>query len=265
VTYNGKAFDIQILRNRCLMTGILPPEPRHADLLHPCRRLWKRVLPSCAQAAIETAVLGLDRSGDVPGALAPEIWFSFLKTGDLSALTGIADHNVKDISGLARIFALLAEIAAAPPAAGEKYRCDLESLALHWRKTLRRWGPPPPGADPARAGEALLEAAAEQGGPRAAYILAGDLFRRGRFEEGRERLYKLCRIEGSRGDPVFPVLARRLLAIDAERRLGDPARALAYADAALALAAGGGIRASLVKELERRRDRLAAAGVPKGL
>ncbi|MDR2245189.1 MAG: ribonuclease H-like domain-containing protein, partial [Treponema sp.] len=45
VTYNGKTFDAQILKTRCLMNAIVPPDYCHADLLHPARRLWKRVLP----------------------------------------------------------------------------------------------------------------------------------------------------------------------------------------------------------------------------
>ncbi|MDR1840142.1 MAG: ribonuclease H-like domain-containing protein, partial [Treponema sp.] len=81
VTYNGKCFDSQILKTRCLMNGIKPPEYHHADLLHPARRLWKNIIHDCSQASIETRILGLDRSDDIPGALAPEIWFEFLKTG----------------------------------------------------------------------------------------------------------------------------------------------------------------------------------------
>ncbi|MDR0451629.1 MAG: ribonuclease H-like domain-containing protein, partial [Treponema sp.] len=137
VTYNGKSFDAQILKTRCLMNTIAPPDYRHADLLHPARRLWKRVLPSCSQASVETAVLGLDRSGDIPGSEAPDIWFDFLKTGKIGALYGICDHNIRDIYGLARLMAALAEIAASPLEALGKYRCDAERLALRWWKACR--------------------------------------------------------------------------------------------------------------------------------
>jgi uncharacterized protein YprB with RNaseH-like and TPR domain len=136
VTYNGKTFDAQMLKTRCLMNAITPPEYHHADLLHPARRLWKRVLPSCAQASIETAVLGLDRTGDIPGSEAPDIWFDFLKTGRTEALLGICDHNLKDIYGLARLMAALYEIAASPLEALEKYRYDAERLALRWRSRM---------------------------------------------------------------------------------------------------------------------------------
>jgi hypothetical protein len=198
VTYNGKTFDAQILKTRCLMNAITPPDYCHADLLHPARRLWKRVLPSCSQASIETAVLGLDRSGDIPGSQAPDIWFDFLKTGRTEALYGICDHNVKDIYGLARLLSALAEIALSPLDALEKYRCDAERLALRWWRACReeRLGAETPmSGDECERGKLLLDYAAEKGWKKA-------------------------------------MLVRM---IDAEWRLKDAAKALAFVDEALAL------------------------------
>jgi hypothetical protein len=153
------------------MNGFEPPVFYHADLLHPCRRLWKRVLPNCSQAAVETLILGLDRSGDTPGALAPDIWFSFLRSGDPLALSGICDHNVKDIAGLAVLFLALADIAERPLEAEEARRCDPEQLALCWRRS-EPWGPP------------LLRRAAERGSPWACRQLSVEAeWRRGDYGE----------------------------------------------------------------------------------
>jgi uncharacterized protein YprB with RNaseH-like and TPR domain len=172
VTYNGKSFDSQIVKTRCLMNGFAPPVFYHADLLHPCRRLWKRVLPGCSQAAVETLILGLDRSGDTPGELAPDIWFSFLRSGDLPALSGICDHNVKDVAGLAVLFLALADIAERPLEAEEGRRCDAERLALCWRRAEGPWGPP------------LLRRAAVRGSPWACRQLAMEAeWRRGDYRE----------------------------------------------------------------------------------
>jgi uncharacterized protein YprB with RNaseH-like and TPR domain len=198
VTYNGKTFDAQILKTRCLMNAIVPPEYHHADLLHPARRLWKRVLPSCGQAAIETAVLGLDRGGDIPGSEAPDIWFDFLKTGRTEALLGICEHNIKDIYGLARLMTALLEIAASPLEALEKYRCDAERLALRWWKICR---------------EERLNAGTLPGGPE--------------FETGK-LLLDYAAAQGWR-----KALLVRM--IDAEWRLRDPVKALVLVDEALAL------------------------------
>ena len=171
VTYNGKSFDSQILKTRCLMNGVPPPDYFHADLLHPARRLWKRVLPDCSQATVEVSVLGLNRDGDVPGAMAPEIWFSFLKSGDNSALLSICDHNVRDITGLATLFLALAEIAAEPFGSHERFRFDGEALALLWWKAIRK-NPQIFGGKEKATGEALLRNAARNGSPLAALVLA---------------------------------------------------------------------------------------------
>ncbi|MDR1410931.1 MAG: ribonuclease H-like domain-containing protein [Spirochaetaceae bacterium] len=212
VTYNGKAFDAQILRTRCLMNAVTPPEYCHADLLHPARRLWKRVLPSCSQASVETALLGLDRSGDTPGSEAPDIWFDFLKTGKTGALCGICEHNVRDIYGLARLMAALAEIAASPLETLEKYRCDAERLALCWWRSCRE--------------ERLASSPGICGGA------AGSA----EFEKGKSLLDYAAK-KGWRK----AMLVRMM---DAEWRLKDPVKALALADEALALESVQEVRVS---------------------
>jgi hypothetical protein len=216
VSYNGKTFDTQILKTRCLMNGIVPPEYYHADLLHPARRLWKRLLPSCSQGDIETASLGLDRTGDISGAMAPDIWFSFLKTGETGPLRGICDHNLKDIYGLSRLLLALAAIAAAPLEHLQTYPYDPENLALHWRRICRRnpdfFGEPWFDENERVLGSVLLNEAAGRGYPRA--LLA--------------------------------------LAIEAEWHQRDPVKALALVESALA----GEIAAGLREELLFRRERL---------
>jgi len=128
VSYNGKCFDSQIIKTRCLMNRIKPPLYLHADLLHPARRLWKALIQDCSQSSVETNILGLDRTGDIPGSLAPEIWFEFLKTGVAERLMGICDHNLSDIKGLAAILSSMITIAEAPFKT-DKYSYDTERLA----------------------------------------------------------------------------------------------------------------------------------------
>ena len=171
VSYNGKSFDSQILKNRCLMNGAMPPAHFHADLLHPARRLWKKKLPDCSQATVEVSVLGLDRGGDVPGALAPDIWFSFLRSGDNRELLSVCDHNGRDISGLASLFLALAEIASAPLESRGRFRFDEEALALSWRRAMKR-NPLFFGDAERSTGGLLMEAAARNGCPRAAIAMA---------------------------------------------------------------------------------------------
>jgi uncharacterized protein YprB with RNaseH-like and TPR domain len=262
VTYNGKSFDAQILKTRCLINGMAPPAFTHIDLLHPARRLWKRLLPNCSQGEIEARILGLDRTGDLPGALAPEIWFSFLKSGEAGDLERIADHNIRDIRGLASLFTLLTRIAREPLKTREHFLYDTEKLALRWREISGRkdlpWEERERGL-----GAALIEAAADQGHPQAAFVAALDCLNRGRFEEGRRRLRELTGPDwpGARAGPypVFPcsgelrAAACRALAIDAEWRLKDREGALRYVEAALEEKE---IRETLKRDLFRRRQRL---------
>jgi len=253
VSFNGKCFDSQILKNRCLMNGIMPPDFYHADLLHPARRLWKRILPDCSQATIEVSILGLNRKDDVSGALAPDIWFSFLRNNDNRELLSICDHNVRDINGLASIFLAFCEIATTPFESRERFKLNGETLALAWREALKRY-PSFFNEEDREMGKRLLETAAENGCPEASFALGFDFFKNGRITEGRVLMKKIA---GSAPDTNIPdslrAAALRSLAIDAEWRLGNLIQALCYTNSALDLP---GLRMSFHDELEKRRGRL---------
>ncbi|MCL2210688.1 MAG: ribonuclease H-like domain-containing protein [Treponema sp.] len=128
VSYNGKCYDSQIIRSRCLINRMKPPVFLHVDLLHPARRLWKKIIHDCSQSSVETKILGLSRDGDIPGALAPVIWFDFLNTGNTEKLTGICDHNISDIFGLSVMFSAIISIAS-DLFNTDKYLYDTERLA----------------------------------------------------------------------------------------------------------------------------------------
>jgi len=256
VTYNGKCFDSQILKTRCLMNGIKPPEYYHADLLHPARRLWKNIIHDCSQASIETRILGLDRSGDIPGALAPEIWFEFLKTGRTERLTGICEHNCSDITGLATILCAMISIAADP--AGADYSYDIERLALFWRDFCRRRGRYSQADldDLQITGNNLLRFCAGKNYPRAALAYAYDQFRGNNFEEGRERMLKIA---ASDFNHDVKACALRILAIDNERRLKNIIGALEFVKQGLELKEAGGFwQAAFEKRAERLEKKLQA-------
>jgi hypothetical protein len=74
---------------------------RQLDLLYPSRSLWRTTLPSCRLGIVEEERLGIRRFSDVPGSLAPALYFQFLSTGDGSVLEGVFRHNERDIVTLA--------------------------------------------------------------------------------------------------------------------------------------------------------------------
>ncbi len=101
-TFNGKTFDLPLLRNRFIMNRIRTSclDKPHIDLLHIARRVWKLRLQRCNLTNLEEALLGVPRVDDLPGAQVPERFFSYLKTGDFHLLDDVLEHNEQDIVSL---------------------------------------------------------------------------------------------------------------------------------------------------------------------
>ncbi len=101
-SFNGKTFDLPLLRNRFIMNRIRTDclDKPHIDLLHIARRVWKLRLQRCNLTNLEEALLGIPRVDDLPGAQVPERFFSYLKTGDFHLLDEVLEHNEQDIVSL---------------------------------------------------------------------------------------------------------------------------------------------------------------------
>lgn len=109
-TFNGRSFDVPLLRDRFLMNRMSPAclEKPHIDLLHIARRIWKLRLKKCNLGRLEEAVLGICRVGDIPGAEVPQRFFSYLKTGQFDLLRDVIDHNAQDIASLCVLLSRMA-------------------------------------------------------------------------------------------------------------------------------------------------------------
>ncbi|MCG7312840.1 ribonuclease H-like domain-containing protein [Priestia flexa] len=107
VTYNGKSFDWPHVKTRhTLLRDHLPKLPKfgHFDLLHASRRLWKHKMDSVKLANVEKEVLGVERVNDVPGFLAPMIYFDFIESKNPQGLFEVMDHNESDILSLITLY-----------------------------------------------------------------------------------------------------------------------------------------------------------------
>ena len=117
VSYNGKAFDSSILKTRLVLSGMTMALGYQLDLLYVARRFWRRITDNCRLTTIEQEVLGLERSGDVPGWMVPEIYFDSLRRGELGELPVVFRHNEADVITLVRLLAVVGDILGSSPAA----------------------------------------------------------------------------------------------------------------------------------------------------
>ncbi|WP_071395547.1 ribonuclease H-like domain-containing protein [Bacillus tuaregi] len=107
VTYNGKAFDWpQVKTRHTLIREHVPKLPPfgHFDLYHAARRIWKHRLESVKLSMVEKEILAFERKDDVPGFLAPMIYFDFVERKDPEGMIGILKHNELDILSLITLY-----------------------------------------------------------------------------------------------------------------------------------------------------------------
>ncbi len=213
ITFNGAAFDLPLLESRFTMNRMRPdsPMPRHVDLLHIARRVYKMRLQKCSLQRLESEVFGLPRTDDLPGALVPERYFRYLKTREAALLDDILEHNALDIVSLARLLYALARLHDQPLSAQDQR--DLFSLGRVFEKRGER--------ERAAICYRACDGAAVK---EAAQLRLADILRRSGDHRQALCAYEDLRISGKGGARVFIALSKLY-----EHRLGQPQRALAIA------------------------------------
>jgi uncharacterized protein YprB with RNaseH-like and TPR domain len=104
-SYNGKTFDLPLLRTRWVMTlrSEITVDESHLDLLHPARRLWRDRYGSTGLKQLEESLFDEGRINDIPGALIPDAYFHYLRKRDPKIIAPVLEHNAKDIVSLVRV------------------------------------------------------------------------------------------------------------------------------------------------------------------
>ncbi|WP_453995547.1 ribonuclease H-like domain-containing protein [Bacillus nitroreducens] len=113
VTYNGKSFDWpQVKTRHTLIRDSLPklPDFGHFDLYHAARRLWKNKLDSVRLSNVEKEILDIKRIDDVPGYLAPILYFDYVENQVPDGIFGVMRHNEIDILSLLTLYIHLSGI-----------------------------------------------------------------------------------------------------------------------------------------------------------
>ncbi|MEW9698828.1 ribonuclease H-like domain-containing protein [Paenibacillus sp. SI8] len=105
VSYNGRTFDWPILKNRYVLNRLKLNDSKllQLDLLYASRSLWRNTLPSCRLSKVEESRLGFERVDDVPGSMAPTLYFQYLAEKNPAVLQGVFTHNEHDIVTLAAL------------------------------------------------------------------------------------------------------------------------------------------------------------------
>ncbi len=256
VTYNGGSFDLPVMETRWLFHRLAPAlEGRpHLDMLPPARRLWRDTMSggerSCRLVALEEALLGFRRVGDVPGFEIPGRYFEFLRTGHAGVLEPVFEHNRLDLLSLAVLTARAQRLVREGPAATADAR---ECLALG--RLYERAGRPEAAEDAYRAavGHAVTDRASAE---HAWYALARLLRRRRRHGDAAQAWRDLLRHtdrRGARGREAVEALA-----VHHEHRERDLVLARALAQRALAAERDEAKRTALRHRLVRLDRKLAA-------
>lgn len=235
LSYNGLRFDLPLLRTRCVMNGVRPPEPRQLDLLYPARRLFGRPAGGASLGLLEGRVLGREREEDLPGSEIPEAYLAYLRAGDHPALGAVMSHNAEDLVSLALLAARVGRLwdRGGDGAGSELDRGGLGAALL--------------AAGRAEEGRALLAEAAADGDCRAALALC--------------REYARAAARGGDADLKAWAEATERLAEDwrglleraryAERGARDRPAARDWVARALAAAPAGKVREALERRLRR--------------
>lgn len=111
VTYNGRRFDCNYIRERLGYYGQPTTiELAHMDLLFHSRHTWGEKLPDCRLETVEKKVLGTKRPLNIPSALVPDFYNTYLEEDSIGPLIPIIEHNKQDVISLAHLLAKLCQI-----------------------------------------------------------------------------------------------------------------------------------------------------------
>ena len=136
ITYNGRAYDQPLLETRYRLHRALPPFGllEHLDLLFGARRLWKLRFDSCRLVDLENRILGIEREGDIPGALIPYVYFEYLRTRHAARLLAVFQHNATDILSLACLTGIVPYAFKDPANAPLRHGAEMAGIARWLRE-----------------------------------------------------------------------------------------------------------------------------------
>jgi hypothetical protein len=130
VTVNGRQYDIPLLETRFILSRYATKikEMPNFDLLYPSRRIWKGAYDNCRLVTLESQLLGVERTDDIPSAWIPYLYFDYIQTGDGRKIQQVFYHNQMDILSMVALAGRIHLVYHDPQAA--RPRKGIEHFAL---------------------------------------------------------------------------------------------------------------------------------------
>ncbi len=134
LSFNGRSFDLPLLRRRALRLGLrLPPlladDAPHLDALALSRRLYAGAFDDCRLQTLEAELLGQRRRGDIPSWQIPAVFEAFVaapQSPDARArYERVVHHNRLDLLSLPALVLRLVRELRAPSSLPRALRCAL--------------------------------------------------------------------------------------------------------------------------------------------
>jgi hypothetical protein len=178
-------------------------------------------LERCKLQDLESAILGIDREGDIAGSEIPAIYFDYLRAGDARGLQPVFHHNALDIMTLAAITVELAR------AIGDGGAATLDSVDLFsLSRMLEVAGSREQSVETCQ--RAISVGLPEEIEARALHQLAAQYKRQRRHDLAVEKWRELAQRESP-----LAIIALEELAIHFEHHQRNPITAMEFTTAAL--------------------------------
>jgi len=111
MTYNGRSFDVPMMRERTIYHGLpaLPETEEHLDLLLVTRSLFKGRWENCRLQTLEKRLCGRERWGDIEGAEIPQAYHDFVQDTNAGRMKLVLEHNRLDLITMLEVLPWMAD------------------------------------------------------------------------------------------------------------------------------------------------------------
>ena len=110
-SFNGKSFDIPVIKDRMNYYGIdYSFEQPHFDIFHFANRAFKGKIYNCQLTTLESELFKIKRKNHVPSFMVPNYYNAYLKSKNIGTLVPIIEHNKQDIISTVKLFGKLHEL-----------------------------------------------------------------------------------------------------------------------------------------------------------